>query len=73
MDESAAEDPSWLMKLGSDLPTAGLWDMQEVRTQAHFRQVKLDIPNKAFQRTVAYQRLEFGAEVEPEINLSELM
>lgn len=54
------------------MPTAGLWNVQEIRTQAHSGQIKLGIPSQTFKGTVGYLSLEFGAKAELEINLSVL-
>lgn len=50
-----------------------LWNVQEIRTQAHLGQVERGIPNKTFKGTVVYLRLELGAKAELEINLSVLI
>lgn len=53
--------------------TAGLRNVQEIRTGEHVGQVKLDITRETSKGTVVCLRLAFGAKAELEINLGVLM
>lgn len=55
------------------LQTAGLQNVQEVRTGEHVGQLKLDIASETSKGTVVCLRLEFEAKAELEINLSVLI
>lgn len=53
--------------------TAGLRNVQEIRTGEHVGQVKLDITRETSKGTVVCLRLVFGAKAKLEINLGVLM